>query len=897
MLPLYNLPEMINSAVHSYNMRNKINPRHFFSKIRFNRITSSSILLVTVLCFSFLSVSAQLISVPLTGDSVDWQFRMTGDSLWHPAQTPGTVHTDLLFNHLIPDPFFRSNEDSVQWVEQQDWEYQTYFSCPAQLFNQKNIEIIFEGLDTYADVYLNDTLILQASNMFRKYSADIHPIIRRQENHLLIHFYSASKKGKQLSGQLAYPLAGDVDGKAITRKAQYQYGWDWGPRLLTCGVYKNISLTGWSRYHLQEAFISQDSLTTDTAYLSVRASINSAVEETFSFTFSNNSGTETSTAMVTLQKGINDFSIPLKIIEPQRWWCNGLGTQKLYDLQLCMDDETCQLIFQCRFGIRTLKLVQEKDAAGAGFGFELNGVPVFMKGANYIPPDNFMPRCDRAVYEGIIHDAVACNMNMLRVWGGGVYAADEFYDLCDQQGILVWQDFMFAGTMVSGDSGFVDNVKDEVIDNVIRLRNHPSLAMWCGNNEIDEAWHNWGWQEQYHYDSIAQQILWNDYLQLFENIIPSVVKKYDPQRDYVPSSPAIGWGHKESLLQGDSHYWGVWWGDEPFAAYTQKVGRFMSEYGFQGIPAMSTIRQFTLPADRIIQPYDSNKFSEVMIKHEKHPTGFEKIDAYLERDYRSPKDFESYVYVSQLLQRDGMSTAIEAHRRAKPYCQGTLYWQLNDCWPVVSWSSRDYFGTWKALQYSADDLYRPFLISVVKENGNFQVYVVSDSLADVTGLLKLDLYDFNGLKIKSAEKIITVTANQSKLVFSMEEKKLPKNFAAGQSVLAASFSANGRVLAEKNYFFSKPKDLMLPAVKIEQKISVINIPSGDKNFPFACKVELSTDRFAKDVYLQCDDKNIRCMDNFFDLFPQQTKTITLLCKEKIAVTELRIQIVSLVDSY
>lgn len=892
-----NQTEIINSSVFPSFMLTSIKSLNISLKAWITCFTVSGFFFFTVLCCSGLSVSAQLISIPLSGDAVAWQFRMAGDSLWNPANTPGTVHTDLLFNHLIPDPFFRANEDSVQWVEQQDWEYQTYFSCPDYLFNQRNIAITFEGLDTYADVYLNDTLILQASNMFRKYTTDVRRIMRRSDNHLFIHFYSAIKKGNQLIGQLNYPLAGDVDGKAITRKAQYQYGWDWGPRLLTCGIYKNISLNGWSNYQLQEAFVRQDSLTADTAYLSVQSSLNSDVEKTFSFTFSNNAGTESSTAKIALQKGINDFSIPLKIVQPQRWWCNGLGAQKLYDLQLCVDDDSCDVIFACRYGIRTLKLQQAKDAAGAGFGFELNGVPVFMKGANYIPPDNFMPRCDRSVYEGIINDAVASNMNMLRVWGGGVYAADEFYDLCDQKGILVWQDFMFAGTMISGDSGFVDNVKQEVMDNVIRLRNHASLALWCGNNEMDEAWHNWGWQEQYHYDSITQQKLWEDYLQLFENIIPDLVKKYDPLRDYVPTSPAIGWGHQESLREGDSHYWGVWWGDEPFAVYTQKVGRFMSEYGFQGLPAMSTIRQFSSPADRTLQPSGRNKFSQVMISHEKHPTGYEKIDTYLERDYRSPKDFESYVYVSQLLQRDGMATAIEAHRRSKPYCQGTLYWQLNDCWPVVSWSSRDYYGTWKALQYATVELYRPFLISVVKDGAYFKVYVVSDSLADVTGLLKLDLVDFNGLKIKSAEKIITATANQSQLVFSMEEKKLPKNFAAGQSVLTASFSANGRMLAEKHYFFSKPNDLALPKVKIEQNIKSINIPSGDKDFPFACEVELSTDHFAKDVYLQCENKNIRFKENFFDLLPQQTKTITLLSKEKIAVTELHIQIVSLVDSY
>lgn len=854
------------------------------------------IVLVTLHCVS-LSAIAQIISIPLTGDNTTWQFRMFGDTLWHSALTPGTVHTDLISNQMIPDPFIGSNEDSVQWVEKQDWEYQVFFVCPDSMINQTNIELQLEGLDTYADVYLNDTLILEADNMFRNYSVNVRRIIQSNRNHLFIHFYSAINKGYQQVSTLPYQMAGDVDGKAFIRKAQYQYGWDWGPRLLTCGIWKPIHLRAWSGYMLQQALISLDSLTTDTAYLSIKARIHSTTEKKSAFTFSNDATAEASTAVFNLKQGINDFSIPLKIAQPQLWWCNGLGPQKLYDLKLSIDDPVRSILYQVKYGIRTIQLLQEKDTIGSGFGFELNGIPVFMKGANYIPPDNFLPRVAKMDYERIVDDAVECNMNMLRVWGGGVYAADDFYELCDKKGILIWQDFMFAGTMVPGDSAFIKNIKEEVTDNVVRLRNHPCLALWCGNNEIDEAWHNWGWQEQYHYDSDTQQKLWNDYQHLFHVIIPGLLNEFDPQSNYVTSSPSIGWGHKESLQQGDAHYWGVWWGDEPFNVYSRKVGRFMSEYGFQALPAMSTISRFTSMNDRILQNTGKNKFSAVLNMHEKHPTGFEKIDTYLERAYRTPKDFESYVYTSQLLQRDGITTAIEAHRRSKPYCQGTLYWQLNDCWPVVSWSSRDYFGTWKALQYAVRDLYKPYMISVVKEERYYKVYIVSDSLADVTGLLELELHDFNGTKLMSAEKIITVAANQSQLVFAMDEKKLSKNFAMEKSVLTANFSAGNHLLAEKNYFFTQPKDLSLSQVIIEQKITYLDDQSGFADYPYQYQIELSTGKLAKDILLECKNQDVKFRDNFFDLLPHQAKSTILFSKNKIDVADLSIVITSLVDSY
>ncbi|HUM47484.1 MAG TPA: glycoside hydrolase family 2 protein, partial [Chitinophagales bacterium] len=822
-------------------------------------------LFIISFCIPF-AVVAQSISFQLSGESAaSWQFRKVGDSTWLPATVPGTVHTDLVANNLLPDPYFGDNEKKVQWVENENWEYQAYFDCPDEILANKYVEIQFNGLDTYAAVYLNDSLILYGENMFRTYKVDVRRILHREKNHLLIRFYSAVKKGKEIAAQLPYELAGDLDGKAVTRKAQYQYGWDWGPRLLTCGIWKDITLFGWDRYEIQNIQYTLEKLTADTAFMQLHIKTNGNTDNLkFELHVFSNDNTihewaDHFTDQSASLSGIHN--IHFKIPHPQLWWCNGMGSPFEYQATLSwfdintgsLDDPTLIEILEFNLAIRTIEVIQDADTAGSSFYFRLNSVPVFIKGANYIPPDNFLPRVSKEGYEKLIDDAVACNMNMLRVWGGGTYADDAFYDLCDEKGILLWQDFMFAGAVLPGDSGFLENVKQEAIDNVIRLRNHPSLALWCGNNEIDEAWHNWGWQQQYHYTDSVQEKLWNDYQKIFHSIIPEVIKQYDPQHFYWPSSPSIGWGHKESLQKGDSHYWGVWWGKEPFDNYNKKVGRFMSEYGFQGMPGLQSIEKFAEQKDRTLNATGQNKFSPVMNIHQKHPTGFETIDEYLQRDYKTPKDFESYVYVSQLLQRDGMTTAIEAHRRAKPYCRGTLYWQFNDCWPVTSWSSRDYFGNPKAFQFAVKELYKPLLISVHEENKMYKVFLISDSLHEINGRLQLALLDFHGKKLWSQEKNLIIGTDTSEVVFQFTQKDFGGKFDPASSVLVVSFSNASEILAEKNYYFVKAKELKLSLPKIATNIVEVTSDPGITDFAFQYEVEFSTDQFAKDIFISAEN--------------------------------------------
>ncbi|MBC7384129.1 MAG: glycoside hydrolase family 2 protein, partial [Bacteroidia bacterium] len=733
-----------------------------------------------------------------------WTFRKLGDTKWLPAKVPGTVHTDLFNNGLIPDPFIGNNETKLQWIENEDWEYKTVFNISKNDLFFANSYIQFNGLDTYAGIFINDSLLLHTDNMFRKWEVNVKPFLKEGNNTLLIRFGSAVKKGKEAASKLPYTLPGDE--KVFTRKAQYHYGWDWGPRFVTCGIYRNIELVFWDQAKINDVHYKQLLLNDTLATIEFNIGISSMDKKLMYINIAlddNKVLHDEETTEIPITKGKQVVKIIYTIKNPHLWWCNGLGDTYLYHFKIFLSDENILLdTTSLNIGLRTIELVQNKDILGSSFYFKLNGIPVFMKGANYIPPHSFLPQVTALGYEKIIDDAVFANMNMLRVWGGGVYADDAFYDACDKKGVLVWQDFMFACAMYPGDSQFVSNVTEEITQQVKHLRNHACIALWCGNNEIIEGWNNWGWQKQYNYSGADSTKIIHDYLDLFENKIKSIIAIHDPIRNYWSSSPSIGWGHAESLQQGDAHYWGVWWGNEPFKNYKNKVGRFMSEYGFQGMPAINTFK--------ILMPGFANKFDSVAFKnHQKHPTGYQTINTYLQRHYKVPRGFDNYVYVSQLLQANGMQTAIESHRLAKPYCMGSLYWQLNDCWPVTSWSTVDFYHNYKAAHYRVKELFKDVIVSVIEQYDSVFVYVISDKRAMINGDLKIKLMNFSGSVyfensyLKAVEKDIVRCC-----------LKYNKKFLTGDSinlnimVLHASFEYDHDV-SSCNYYFVDPKDLTL----------------------------------------------------------------------------------------
>ncbi|MBW8880665.1 MAG: glycoside hydrolase family 2 protein, partial [Asticcacaulis sp.] len=605
-----------------------------------------------------------------------WQFRQADTAEWLSATVPGTVHTDLLANKKIPDPFYRANERDLQWIDKKDWEYRTTFTVGPQVFAREHIELYFEGLDTYADVYVNDQPVLSADNMFREWVAEIKPALRPGVNSLRIRFRSPIVEGQKKLAAYGFNLpasndqseAGGVGNDKLsvfTRKAGYAFGWDWGPRFVTSGIWRPVHLRAWNTARIDNVQLIQDSVTADAAQVTAVVEIYSVEPGAGTATVILTCPSDpkiTAQATVSLKPGVTTAKASFTIKNPKLWWTNGLGEAHLYPITArlsvggkALDSRSVNL------GVRTVRIAQKPDAissvsGGTSFYVELNGVPVFMKGANYIPNDSFLPRVTHAVYDKVIGSAVQTHMNMIRVWGGGVYEDDYFYDLCDRSGILVWQDFMFACSMYPNEANFLDNVRQEAIQNVRRLRNHPCLAIWVGNNEIDSAWQNdvpnggWGWKQGY--DDGQKAKIWEAYDAIFHKILPETVAELDPQRFYWPSSPLAAWDgksgvkhadHNATIQSGDIHYWDVWWGQKPFTEYRTHIGRFMSEYGFQSFPEFNTVKTYAEPGD-----YDI--FSEVMKAHQRSSIGNGTIKTYMERDYRVPSDFRQFLYVGQVLQ-------------------------------------------------------------------------------------------------------------------------------------------------------------------------------------------------------------------------------------------------------
>ena len=777
--------------------------------------------------------------------SEKWTFNKQNEAKKYKATIPGTVHTDLYENQLIPDPFYGANEKQLQWIENENWEYESTFSLSEKEISNENIELEFDGLDTYATVYINGKLVLEADNMFRKWIISAKNHLKKGKNHLKIVFLSAVQKGKEEAAKLSFTLPEKE--RVFVRKAQYQFGWDWGPRFVTAGIWKKVQLKFWNSATIENIKFSQLELNDKKAILEFTTEIYVSKAKTIQLKINEKSET------FNLKKGTNTVKMRYEISNPKLWWCNSLGDPNLYpfSIELYQKEKTLDKK-KLNIGLRTIELIQENDQHGKSFYFKLNGKSVFMKGANYVPPDSFLPRVPDATYFSLVENAKKANMNMLRVWGGGVYADDEFYNACDSNGILVWQDFMFACAMYPGDEKFVKNVKQEVIDNVNRLQNHPSIALWCGNNENDEGWHNWGWQKQFNYSKADSTQIWNDYKKVFHEMIPKTLDSLLPKEKnvYWPSSPSIGWGRKESLTQGDSHYWGVWWGKEPFEMYKKKVGRFMSEYGFQGMPNIKTL-------EKVIAKEDFNFTSEAFKNHQKHPTGFETIKEYMNRDFPVPTSMEKYNYVSQLLQAHGMKIAIEAHRLAKPYCMGSLYWQLNDCWPVTSWSTLDYYGNWKAAHYQVKESFSPILLAVTENADGYSIIGSNDNLEVKEGLVTAKLLDFSGKELWTASKECSLDVEKNTNCLQISNADLPK-FVKEKTVLQIEFTSNQKKTVAHHYFV-KPKELQLEKPTIKLKIVGETL------------IELKTNTLAKNVYLQAKDAFFE--ENYFDLIPGIPKII------------------------
>ncbi|MBR0215423.1 MAG: glycoside hydrolase family 2 protein, partial [Clostridia bacterium] len=627
-----------------------------------------------------------------------WQLEAEGSDHKIDASVPGSVYSALLKAGEIPDPFWRDNEMKVLPLMEQDYRYSRKFDVSAAILSRGHILLRCHGLDTLASIRINGQAVGNTDNMHRTWLFDVKSLLKTGENEIEIRFASPTKYIREAFA--AHRVEGTEDameGFPFLRKAHCMFGWDWGPRLPDCGIWRDLELIAFDSARIRDVLIRQKH-----EGRQVTLSVNTHVERFDSKPFLIMVKITAPDGRTYTGQGEN---CSILIEDPELWWPAGFGEQPLYraDVTLIMEGIE-QDHWTKRIGLRTLSICRDKDPDGKGetFCHIVNGVKIFAMGADYIPEDNLLARRSPERTRRLLEDARLANMNTIRVWGGGCYPDDWFYDICDELGLLVWQDFMFACAVYDLTEEFDKNIRAEVNDNVRRLRHHPSLALWCGNNEMEDFVRQGNW--------VTEKKQAADYIKMYEYIIPEVLKQEDPDTFYWPSSPSSGGSFDEpnSPDRGDVHYWDVWHGLKPFTAYRKFLFRYVSEFGFQSFPCMATIRSFTEPEDR-------NSFSYVMEKHQRNASANGRIAEYLSQTYLYPTSFEAFVYASQLLQAQAMQYGVEHWRRNRGHCMGTVIWQLNDCWPVVSWSSIDYYGRWKALHYYEKRFFAPVLISCHEE--------------------------------------------------------------------------------------------------------------------------------------------------------------------------------------
>jgi beta-mannosidase len=859
------------------------------------------------LLFCFVALPLQAAEPSSRNLHSNWQFRAIANTdradvkQWHPAQVPGAVQTDLLRAALIPDPFDRDNEFHLQWIGLADWEYQTTFQIDNAALAHDHIDLVFEGLDTFADVYLNDRPILHADNMFRRWRIPAKALLKVGPNMLRIVFHSAIEKILPHVKTLPYVLpsvstnnSGNEENIATapyTRKAPYNYGWDWGPRFMTEGIWQPVRLETWDVLRIDNFHIHQQSITPDLATATAELEIEAGRPTTATLTLTHDemSGPQAADGTQTLQlnPGINHVSIPLRITSPNLWYPVAYGAQSRYKFFAAIRiGREVAAHTEVRTGLRSIELRRVPDQWGKSFEFVVNGISVFAKGADVIPFDSFPNRVTPELHRNILQAARDAHMNMVREWGGGYYESDDFYEICDELGIMVWQEFMFGGDMVPGDVSFQENVRQEAIDQIKRLRDHPSIVIWCGNNEVETGWHHWGDRQEFK-ESIsaeARERVWQDYVILFADILKSAVTQYADPTPYTPSSPSANFEEvPDNQHNGDMHYWQVWHAQAPAEDYTRQFPRFMSEYGFQSFPELHTIRSFA----HAVEDFDIR--SKVMQAHQKNKGGNERILTYMLREYWQPKDFASFVYLSQVQQAEIIKIGAEHLRRQRPRTMGSLYWQLNDCWPVASWASIDYYGRWKALHYYARRFYDDVLISPFLHDDKVDVYVVSDKLQAIAGTIHMRLLDFSGNVLLDQNKQVQIPAQSNAIYFTLDKAELAAKADLRKSFLMFDLEMAGKKVSRNEVFFDVVHNLDLPTTP---KIETTLTKTGEDY-----EVILQSSQLARSVYLSFGDVNVQLADNYFDLLPGEPATIRLKSSASLDQLKAAMTIRSLMDAF
>lgn len=681
---------------------------------------------------------------------------------------PSEVHMDLYMAGVTTHPYSWQDGYFENMIENEQFVYQTSFSG-KELINREHIDLVFEGLDTYAEVVLNDSVILNANNMFRSWEIDVSTLIIAENNILKIIFTNPVQfhKGKNENANYQLPSGNEtVENKVAnqTRKACYQFGWDWAERFVGCGIWRPVYIRTWDHARISDFYVETIEASDEEAEIAYHL----AIENGESKKKKSLLVIDDREYKIVLERGSNNFEFHHKIKQPKLWYPNGYGEPSMHVAKAEIQQQGKVLDkATVHYGIRTIELVQGADSIGTSFYFKVNSQPIFAKGANYVPQSSFPSEVDPLAYKKIISEAREANMNMLRVWGGGIYEADLFYKFCDENGILIWQDFMFANSLFPNDSAFKENVQAEVYQNVKRIRRHPCLALWCGNNEIEVAWNNWGWQDTYGWSAEDSIEIWNNYSHLFHEVIPTIVAEESPSVPYVSTSPLSNWGKAENFNHSSMHYWGVWHGEDDFSDFKKNVGRFMVEYGFQSYPNYNQLLKYsngTIDFE-----------SEFLKNRQKSYVGDKLISKEINKRYGEVNDIKTWLELSQFIQAIALKEAITSHRLSSK-CMGTLFWQFNDCWPGPSWSVINYDLTKKIGFETVKNLYSPQMVAVDTADQMVAFWAVSDSPEKKEVSLKIKVIQgFNTLLEKSIPTELTFLESKKIAAFPLNEIKTIKS--------------------------------------------------------------------------------------------------------------------------
>ena len=802
-------------------------------------------------------------------------------------QIPGTVLSGLLAAGKIKDPFYRTNEDATRALFWKDYVFTRTFDVDEELLAQQHIVLVCEGLDTLAEISINGTFLAKTDNMHRTWKFQAKKLLHPGKNEIQIVFrsvlrfiedypYEAHKK-------INYIPCGSMKGNQLLRKAHSMFGWDWGPQTIDAGIFLDIYLQGYSHARIEDIRIHQQHAKNVSVQTSITLS-ESVPGQKLCVELSEDGADKPLQTKLCKTNADGVAAVDFVIENPKLWWPNDYGDQPLYIVRTTLLDEdgTSLESITRRIGLRTLTISQEKDEWGNEFAFCVNGVKIFTRGGNYIPDDCLYTRITEKKLDYILESCRRAHFNCVRVWGGGYYPSDAFYDLCDEKGLIVWQDLMYACNVYDVTDAFAENCRQETYDNVRRLRHHASLGLWCGNNEIESAWDHWGdFQKETPY-------LRADYIRLFEEVLPKAVQEADGETFYWHSSPSSGgcFDNPDDANRGDTHYWDVWHGQKPFTDYRKYFFRFCSEFGFQSFPCAKTVNSFTLEDDR-------NIFSRVMESHQKNDAANGKMLYYLSENLRYPKDLTHLLYASQVLQGMAIKYGVDHWRRNRGRCMGTLYWQINDNWPAPSWSSIDYFGRWKALHYMAQKFYAPHAVSMTLEDHRCHVYFSNESFETTEYSLTLSIRDLSGNVLETYE-----TKGNSPAFSAIETAVV--DICSWEDQKDDVFLE--AVIHTKDQKVLKDVETLVPYKYLNLKNPVISTEAEETNDAFI--LHISSDCFAPFVALDFDDADVIFSDNFFHLTDKTVQDI-IVKKEDILQGHFenaedfrkRLQILSLGTSY